>query len=101
MHEGRVRKEVPYRWPDTLLLPARPPLLVYLDLNHWVSLAKAHHGHRDGSRFQDALDAIIRAQRDGHAVYPISDSTFFEMSKIRRYRQRRNLALRPLPWVSS
>jgi hypothetical protein len=32
--------------------------IVYLDLNHWISLAKAATGHRDGSRFGEALDAL-------------------------------------------
>ena len=91
MQEGRDRAEVPYRWPTTLRLPARSPTLVYLDLNHWVSLAKAHHGHRDGARFKDAFDAVIQAQVSGRAVFPISDSTFFEVSKIGQYRQRRDL----------
>lgn len=86
-----MRSEVPYRWPRTLSVPTRPPKLVYLDLNHWISLAKAHHGHRDGERFRDAMDAVVQARADGRAVFPISDSTFFEVSKIAQFRQRRDL----------
>ena len=66
-------------------------MLVYLDLNHWVSLAKAHTGHRNGERFRDAMDSVAQAQADGRAVFPISDSTFFEVSKIGQFRQRRDL----------
>jgi hypothetical protein len=32
--------------------------LVYLDLNHWIGLAKAESGHPDGRRFQPALDTL-------------------------------------------
>jgi hypothetical protein len=31
-------------WPPALILPARPPQLLYLDLNHWIGLARAHQG---------------------------------------------------------
>ena len=91
MQEGRARSEVPYRWASTLRIPARPPRLVYLDLNHWVSLAKANSGHKDGERFREALNAVVAARRNGSAVFPISDSTFFEVSKIKQFRQRRDL----------
>jgi len=80
-----------YTWPETLRHPARPPKLVYLDLNHWVSLAKAHTGHRDGGPFREALAACVDAVTAGAAVFPISDSIYMEVSKIRQYRQRRDL----------
>jgi hypothetical protein len=91
VQEGRARSEVPYRWASTLRVPTRPPRLVYLDLNHWVSLAKANCGHRDGERFRQALDVLVDARSAGGAVFPISDSTFFEVSKIKQFRQRRDL----------
>ena len=55
------------------------------------SMAKAHTGHRDGERFRDAMEAVAQAQADGRAVFPISDSTFLEVSKIGQFRQRRDL----------
>ena len=48
MRDGAERGEVPYVWPRSLALPARPPLLVYLDLNQWIALAKALSGHAHG-----------------------------------------------------
>ena len=30
-------------WPARLLQPPRPPPLVYLDMNHYINLAKANH----------------------------------------------------------
>ena len=91
MQEGRARSEVPYRWASTLRIPAGPPRLVYLDLNRWVSLAKANSGHKDGQRFREALNALVDARRNRKAIFPISDSTFLEVSKIKQYRQRRDL----------
>ena len=91
MNEGADRVEVAYVWPRTLIRPPRPPKLVYLDLNQWIALAKASAGHRDGARYQEALDLCIAAVDDGRAVFPISDSIYFEVSKIGPYRQRRDL----------
>ncbi len=80
-----------YVWPKTLRLPSRPPKLVYLDLLHWVSLAKANSGHRDGGRYADVLGACIQAVQRGIAVFPISDAIYMEVSKIGQHRQRRDL----------
>ncbi|MDQ4144826.1 MAG: hypothetical protein M3198_14025 [Actinomycetota bacterium] len=80
-----------YVWPRTLRRPAPPAKLIYLDLNHWVSLAKAQTGHREGVRHQEALDHCVAAVEDRSAVFPISDTIYFEISKIRSYRQRRDL----------
>lgn len=80
-----------YVWPRTLLQPLRPPKLVYLDLLHWVSLAKANSGHRDGGRYEEALAACVRAVEAGIAVFPIADAIYMEVSKIGPHRQRRDL----------
>lgn len=80
-----------YVWPETLAVPTRPPKLVYLDLNHWIALAKALAGHRDGDRFKEALAACADAADRGLAIFPISDSIYIEISKIGQYRQRRSL----------
>ena len=88
---SHMTKAATYMWPETLRLPARPPKLVYLDLNHWVALAKAHTGHPGGGQFGDALAACVDASDRGVAVFPISDSIYMEVSKIGQYRQRRDL----------
>ncbi|MPZ93218.1 MAG: hypothetical protein GEU68_16670 [Actinobacteria bacterium] len=80
-----------YVWPHTLRRPQPPPKLVYLDLNHWIALAKALVGHRDGRTHEDVLSACIRAVERGSAIFPISDTIYFEVSKIGPYRQRRDL----------
>ena len=65
--------------------------MIYLDINHWIGLAKAHTGHPDGACNVDALNACVRAVQTGTARFPISDSTFLEVSQIGRFRQRRDL----------
>jgi hypothetical protein len=86
-----TRAPLAYVWPRTLRKPRRPPKLVYLDLLHWVSLAKANSGHRDGGQFAEALAACVRAVEVGVAVFPISDAIYMEVSKIGPHRQRRDL----------
>ena len=78
-------------WPTTLRLPARPPRLIYLDLNHWIELSKAHSGHQDGKKHRCILDACLKAVRDGKAVFPLSEYIYTEIAKITSYRQRRDL----------
>lgn len=86
-----TRVAAEYVWPKTLRLPPRPPKLIYLDLLHWVSLAKANSGHRHGAGFVDVLGACVRAVEGGVAVFPISDAIYMEVSKIGQHRQRRDL----------
>lgn len=78
-------------WPPTLNLPARPPKLIYIDLNHWIELSKAHSGHQDGDKHRHILDACLEAAGDGRAVFPLSEYIYSEISKIKSYRQRQNL----------
>lgn len=91
MNDSTKRVGIPYGWPRTLLVPQRPPKLVYLDLNHWIALAKALAGHRDGQPYEQALANCLDAVGHGRAVFPISDSIYFEVSKIRQHRQRHDL----------
>jgi hypothetical protein len=82
---------VTYTWPTKLFVPKPPPKLVYLDLNHWISLSKAQAGHPGGSEFKDVLTACDDAATRGAAIFPLSDTIYFEVSKIGKYRQRRDL----------
>lgn len=81
-----------YHRPASLILSSRPPKLVYLDLNQWVSLAKAQAGHRDGDRHRYALAACADAVGRGAAVFPLADAIYMEVSRIASFRQRRELA---------
>ena len=88
---GRDRSDVDYNWPTTLRVPSDGPKLVYLDLNHWVSLAKALSGHGDGKRYSSILAACQTAAEEQRAVFPISGSIYTEILKIGQYRQRCDL----------
>ncbi|HET7438079.1 MAG TPA: hypothetical protein VFJ56_01160 [Nitrospira sp.] len=89
--QGYHGKSGSYVWPQTLRLPPRPLKVVYLDLNHWVALAKAMAGHSDGEASADVLTGCLSALERGGVAFPISDSIYFEISKIRLHRQRRDL----------
>jgi hypothetical protein len=52
-----------------LVLPAPEARLVYLDLNHWIGLAKANTGHPDGARHRDALAALRQAKTSGASFH--------------------------------
>jgi hypothetical protein len=80
-----------YGWPQTLRLPSRPPKLVYLDLNQWIALAKAMAGHRGGDAYKEVLTCCLGASDRREAVFPLSDSIYFEISKNGSHRQRRDL----------
>lgn len=86
------RPPTEYNWPATLVMSERPPKLVYLDLNHWVALAKALSGHRDGAPFREALAACVDAVDRRAAVFPLADAIYYEVSRIASLRQRRDLA---------
>lgn len=79
-------------WPPALLLPRRPPALVYLDLSHWIGLAKAATGHPDETRHAPALAACRGARAAGRAVFPLSAAHYMETARIKDPAQRRDLA---------
>ena len=91
MKSGSTRTNVAYTWPRTLRIGQALGKAVYLDLNHWIELAKALSGHRDGRKNLDILAAFEKAVADGVVVFPLSFTTYLEISKIHNRRQRRNL----------
>jgi hypothetical protein len=92
MTKGSERTDVAYVWPRTLRQPSRPPKLVYLDLNHWITLAKASTGRPDGTAHRLALETCLAAVADGRALFPLSEVTFMEVSRNSTPRQRKHLA---------
>jgi hypothetical protein len=92
MRAGVVRTETDYVWPNALVPPARDARLVYLDLNHWINLAKAAVGHADGARFRGALDALREAKSSGAYAFPLSATHYMEMMGITDPRQRFDVA---------
>ena len=80
-----------YVWPRTLCMPVRPPKLVYLDLNHWINLARAFSGHRTGNEYIDVLDFCLKSAKEKSAVFPLSLGIYVEMQKMGNYQKRRDL----------
>lgn len=89
MHR-EAKDKLRYCWPRTL---RRPPdtRIVYLDLNHWIALAKAYSGHRDGLEDRPILDRLLRSVQAREAIYPISSAIYIEIMKIRGRRRRSDL----------
>lgn len=92
MVEGLHRSEVPYLWPTSLVFGVGGRRSIYLDLNHWIGLAKAKVGHPDGGRYVDLLHACRLAVASGKEVFPLSGQHYMEMSGIRDPRQREDIA---------
>lgn len=80
-----------YLWPTTVSRPRER--VVYLDLNHWISLAKANCGHPDGARFSTVLMRCQKAVESGTAVFPLSFVHYAETQKIKDPAQRLDLAV--------
>jgi hypothetical protein len=79
-------------WPRLLDLPSANVNVVYLDLNHWISLAQASVGHPKGSSFVRTLEACRAARSAGTAVFVLSAVHYMEMNKIKDPAQRRAIA---------
>ncbi|MET9910354.1 hypothetical protein ABZZ74_26720 [Streptomyces sp. NPDC006476] len=88
-----ARKQAPaYAWPTHLVRPQAGQRLVYLDLNHWISLAKAATGHRTGEIYRPALTAVQEAASSGKYLFPLSLTHYMEMAGIQDPRQRGDIA---------
>ncbi|MEU2713897.1 hypothetical protein [Streptomyces sp. NPDC007205] len=88
-----ARRQAPaYAWPDHLVRPQTGQRLVYLDLNHWISLAKAATGHPTGAQYAPALAAVRGAVASGGYVFPLSLTHYMEMVGIQDPRQRGDIA---------
>jgi len=84
---GAQRTDVAPVWPARLVPSASR--LIYLDLNHWIGLAKAATGHPDGIRGRAAL-AAMRTHRGGW-TYVIGSPLIMEITGILRRSQRADL----------
>lgn len=91
MTPGAERSDAEYVWPSDLVQPGDTQL-IYLDLNHWISLAKAATGHRDGHRYCGSLEVLRHARQTGGFVFPLSSTHYMEMAGIADPRQRSDIA---------
>jgi hypothetical protein len=79
-------------WPLRVVQPARPPALVYLDLNHCIYLARTAAGLTAPDGYDDLHRAAIAARRQSRAVFPLSGTHYMEMSGILDPAQRTAVA---------
>lgn len=80
-----------YLWPKTLRMPVRPPKVVYLDLNHWINLAKIEAGRLDSKQDKELFHFCRKSVENKSAIFPISLSIFTEILKIKNFRRRQCL----------
>ncbi len=67
-------------------------LIVYLDQNKWIDLAKARVGRADGQKYQAVLEKIIELVDQGKVIFPLSWVHFVETRKKRDLKKRKELA---------
>jgi|DewCreStandDraft_4_1066084.scaffolds.fasta_scaffold35254_3 hypothetical protein len=67
-------------------------LIVYLDQNKWIDLARARTGRADGQKYQIVLKKIREVVRQDKAVFPLSWIHFVETRKKRDLKKRKELA---------
>src|SRR5271167_2448896 len=78
-------------WPPRLILPQRPPAVVYFDLNHYINMAKVVAGKTvDG--YAELLASSRRAVAEGRAVFVLSATHLLEVTAIKDPKQRSNIA---------
>ena len=92
MRDRRLNAQPALVWPPALRRPADGRPLVYLDLNHWISLAKAAVGHAQGEVFSEVLNTCRSAAQIGSATFVLGSAHHFEVLKIESRRQRRDVA---------
>lgn len=67
--------------------------LVYLDLNHFICLARVRTGDESAPPgYPDLLDAAVSAVRDRRAIFALSAEHLWEMGGIKDPNQRKELA---------
>jgi hypothetical protein len=78
-------------WPSRLSQPSRPPAVVYLDMNHYINLAKVKVG-KAPQGYADLLEMCRTTKADGRALFPLSSTHSIEISNVGSYQQRENIA---------
>ena len=68
------------------------PVSIYLDHLHWIHLAQAHTGHRNGERYKEVYQYLLEMRVAGKVVCPLSLTHYMELSATGSYRQRTDVA---------
>src|SRR5258708_36772381 len=64
----------PVVWPPRVRRPQRPPALVYLDLNHFICLARIAIGDPVPRGYESLIEPCGAAGRHGRAHFPLSET---------------------------
>jgi hypothetical protein len=67
-------------------------VLIYLDQNKWIDLARADHNHPTGGPFRDTLQVAHRAVAEGKVCFPLSSTHYVETLNTNNTARRRRLA---------
>ncbi len=68
------------------------PKLVYLDQNHWITLARQQEGLGNNDDVKKSLDAVKRASKKGDTRFPLSFVHLTETCSTRNRKRRESLA---------
>jgi hypothetical protein len=68
------------------------PKCLYLDLNKWIDLARAHHGKSEGVKFQQCLESVRAAVNSGKLIVPFDVCNAIESMISGDKGQRKRLA---------
>lgn len=91
MSEGSATDR-PVIWPGRLDRACDGRLLIYLDLNHWIMLARSSRALSTPPGYAELLAACRRGLGSGLAAFPLSDVHYMEMSGIKDPKQRGDVA---------
>lgn len=76
-------------WPGDLLLPDRPPKLVYLDMLGWINMAEVEAGNAAPAGYERLLEVCRQARVEGRALFPLSSTTAIELYNIKDLERRK------------
>jgi hypothetical protein len=68
------------------------PLVIYLDQNKWIDVARAYYQRKDGQEFIALLPKLQSATRNGSVILPLSHAHLYETRKIANVERRKRLA---------
>lgn len=65
---------------------------IYLDQLHWIHLAQAHAGHKNGEQYNEVYQYLLEQRKADKIVCPLSLTHYMELSATGNYRQRTDVA---------
>ena len=63
------------------------PVSIYLDQLHWIHLAQAHTGHKNGEQYKEVYQYLLEQRKADTIVCPLSLTHYMELSATGNYRQ--------------